>query len=311
MRLSFWFLLQLLFAGCSSSKVPFSTRSKALKLLKTLVPATTIVSCILGGRAAAKVSLQGSGKSGLSAEEFRAEFPYSSPRDFLNYIRRMVPGKGNARDVLAAMDEFAVHYPMYKLTPFKANILATQVKKRNPLQVIEIGSFFGYSAVCLLLSTSPQCHVTCLEANEANLEVMNAVLELAFGRDSAELRRISIKPGISSATLRSFEARSRAFDFVFLDHDKSSYLPDLRLLEQQDLLAQECVVVADNVIFPGAPDFMGYITAGGGGPAEAKGSYRWSTTVEKAPFERVGFETNFEPKEDGMSISVGVRVEHV
>lgn len=48
------------------------------------------------------------------------------------------------------------------------------------------------------------------------------------------------------------------FDFVFMDHWKRSYLRDLRLLEEHGLLADKATVLADNVVFPGAPHFLQY-----------------------------------------------------
>lgn len=49
------------------------------------------------------------------------------------------------------------------------------------------------------------------------------------------------------------------FDFIFLDHDKNYYLKDLKLLENLFYLSTNYVVVADNVIFPGAPGYLEYV----------------------------------------------------
>lgn len=43
------------------------------------------------------------------------------------------------------------------------------------------------------------------------------------------------------------------FDFVFLDHCKECYLPDLQSLERLGLIQRGTTVMADNVIYPGAP----------------------------------------------------------
>ncbi|XP_053330242.1 catechol O-methyltransferase-like [Spea bombifrons] len=50
-----------------------------------------------------------------------------------------------------------------------------------------------------------------------------------------------------------------AFDFVFVDHWKASYLRDVRLLEECSLLRPGSVLLADNVTCPGAPDFLQYV----------------------------------------------------
>ncbi|KAM8934378.1 catechol O-methyltransferase A-like [Pelodytes ibericus] len=49
------------------------------------------------------------------------------------------------------------------------------------------------------------------------------------------------------------------FDFVFVDHWKVSYLHDTKLLEECHLLRPGSVLLADNVICPGAPEFLQYV----------------------------------------------------
>lgn len=53
--------------------------------------------------------------------------------------------------------------------------------------------------------------------------------------------------------------RANAFDMVFLDHDKSFYLSDLKLLISEGFLKRGAVVIADNVLTPGAPDYLAYV----------------------------------------------------
>nr|DBA21311.1 TPA: hypothetical protein GDO54_017976 [Pyxicephalus adspersus] len=49
------------------------------------------------------------------------------------------------------------------------------------------------------------------------------------------------------------------FDLVFIDHWKVSYLPDTKLLEECGLLTTGSVLLADNVVCPGAPDYLQYV----------------------------------------------------
>jgi len=43
---------------------------------------------------------------------------------------------------------------------------------------------------------------------------------------------------------------------IFIDHAKERYLPDLLLVEKAGLLQKGSVLIADNVIIPGAPDYL-------------------------------------------------------
>jgi catechol O-methyltransferase len=50
-----------------------------------------------------------------------------------------------------------------------------------------------------------------------------------------------------------------SFDLIFIDHHKDIYLRDLKLLEEVGLIKSGTMIVADNVITPGAPDYLEYV----------------------------------------------------
>ena len=49
-------------------------------------------------------------------------------------------------------------------------------------------------------------------------------------------------------------------DAVFIDHDKKAYLPDTKLMLDRGWLHAGSVLVADNIKFPGAPDYRAFMT---------------------------------------------------
>ncbi len=48
---------------------------------------------------------------------------------------------------------------------------------------------------------------------------------------------------------------------MFIDHAKDAYLPDLQRLVDGQFLRPGSVVVADNVRFPGAPEYRAFMEA--------------------------------------------------
>jgi catechol O-methyltransferase len=50
-----------------------------------------------------------------------------------------------------------------------------------------------------------------------------------------------------------------SFDFIFIDHNGAHYLRDLMLLEKFGSIKSGTMIVADNVITPGAPDYLNYV----------------------------------------------------
>ncbi|KAJ3102640.1 hypothetical protein HDU96_009574 [Phlyctochytrium bullatum] len=49
-------------------------------------------------------------------------------------------------------------------------------------------------------------------------------------------------------------------DIFFIDHVKSHYLSDFKLIETHKMVKTGSIVVADNVITPGAPDYLDYVS---------------------------------------------------
>ena len=60
---------------------------------------------------------------------------------------------------------------------------------------------------------------------------------------------------------REFQKRHgrQPFDLVLMDHWKPEYAVDLRRLESLGLIRTGTVVLADNVLFPGAPELLEYL----------------------------------------------------
>ena len=302
---------------------PLFSRSILLRYLLCALP-TAIVPC-LSRAAPPENALPLPAK-----DEIYSRYPYQRPEDFLRFINDC-SDEGDAKSVLQAMDRFAEAYPMYKLSPPKANLLAQTMKSAYPKRVLEIGSFFGYSAIYLAANMPQDCLLCCIEGSAENAAMATQLLMRSFAKDKQILQRVRIVNSLSSKILRNNDAshdlfvgtnvlgtefRSDApnqFDFVFMDHDKDCYLPDLITLEEKNLLRnRDCVIVADNVIFPGAPDFLSYVGVDQEYlssldfdlklPATALNS-SWQSEVKEFPFERIGFETQFRLKRDGMSIS--------
>jgi catechol O-methyltransferase len=55
-----------------------------------------------------------------------------------------------------------------------------------------------------------------------------------------------------------------AVDFVFIDHDKAQYVPDLQRIIDEGWLHTGSIVVADNIKMPGAPEYRAYMQAAEG-----------------------------------------------
>ena len=236
----------------------------------------------------------------ISQSSFYSEYPYIKPDDILPFVNDNSKD-GDVNSVIEAMSKFATYYPMYSLSPLKAQVLEDTIKSRNPNKILEIGTFFGFSALHICRSMSPSSSLVCIEGNQDNARVAKQIIEKAFRNNRDVLNRVQVVVGLSNVILDSIDIKKalgeNKFDLVFLDHDKDCYLPDLLRLESRDLLNPEkCTLIADNVIYPGAPDYLKYVNTDSN-----KG---WKTDLRRMPFERKGYETQFKEVEDAISISI-------
>ncbi|KIZ04830.1 Catechol O-methyltransferase [Monoraphidium neglectum] len=79
----------------------------------------------------------------------------------------------------------------------------------------------------------------------------------------------------AGATARAAAAGGAPVDYLFLDHCKPCYLPDLLAAEALGLVGHGTVVAADNVVYPGAPGYLEHL----------EGVGRYATTLLAAPHE--------------------------
>ncbi|MFI5776304.1 O-methyltransferase [Nocardia sp. NPDC051570] len=169
---------------------------------------------------------------------------------------------GDPDDVLATIDDFARHRSMLvTIGDEKGLILDAAVRRSAPRRLLELGTYCGYSAVRIGRAMPPGARLVSVEFSAANAEIARAILAHAglgqrvtvvvgrIGDGGTTLRRLAVDHGFGFGTL----------DFTFLDHAKTSYLPDLRILLATGWLHAGTVVVADNMRLPGAPDYLRYM----------------------------------------------------
>jgi len=179
---------------------------------------------------------------------------------------------GGAKSVLNRMDEFGwKHWMMNVGDGAKTEALEGVLRSEKPSVVLELGGYCGYSALrmseCLpshsrIYTIEPHpCCVAIASAIHAYAGVPSGRIQILNGTLKSMLPILRERLTLDFGPERSGE--NCRVDVVFLDHDKSAYLSDFLLLnnEPNNLLRKGAVVIADNVIFPGAPDYLEHIRA--------------------------------------------------
>ena len=160
-------------------------------------------------------------------------------------------------DLLNVFDNYCWNNQwMMNLGDIKGKILDQQLLKYKPQTVLEFGTYCGYSSTRIVKSLSKSAKFITIEMNPYNANIAASIHKHA----NVSERIIQLVADTKDAipTLSQEHDVKQGFDLIFIDHWKNVYLRDLKLLEQFGLIRKGTVVVADNMIYPGAPDYLEY-----------------------------------------------------
>jgi caffeoyl-CoA O-methyltransferase len=115
------------------------------------------------------------------------------------------------------------------------------VKMQRPAVILEIGTYTGYSGICMARGLGPNGKLITLDIND-ELEIM--VLE--FFEKSGLNHKIEYRIGNALETIPNLEGN---FDMVFIDADKSNYINYYNLVI--DRINPGGLIIADNVLWSG------------------------------------------------------------
>ena len=126
----------------------------------------------------------------------------------------------------------------------QGQIMRMIVQMSGVKDILELGTFTGYSAICLGAAMPQDGHVDTLEIND---ELEDLILE---GFDRAGLSdKIVLHIGDCKETLRRFKEEGRMFDLVYMDANKREYCEYYELIF--DMVRPGGLILADNVLWDG------------------------------------------------------------
>ncbi|XP_030231011.1 catechol O-methyltransferase B [Gadus morhua] len=178
------------------------------------------------------------------------------PERILAEVKRKAT-RGDARSVVDTIDQYCRHQEWaMNVGDEKGTILDSIVCEVKPRAMLELGTYCGYSAVRIASLLPPNSRLITMEFNPVFAAIARQVIAWAGVEDKVVL--IEGPSGDWIPKMKK-EFGLTSFDLVFLDHWKDCYLPDTKLMEECGLLRTGSILVADNVICPGAPDYLEYV----------------------------------------------------
>lgn len=160
-----------------------------------------------------------------------------------------------ADQLLKEIEDIAVVEFLPIVGPSKGKVLVEEIKKANPKNVLEVGTFIGYSTIMIGRELEQGTRFVTIEEHLDEAEV---------ARDNIRQAEIPVQVQVIGGDANEvIPTLPCCFDFVFLDAAKDEYYQYLKLVE--DKLWKGAVIVADNAgKFPAEmKEFLDYVRTSG------------------------------------------------
>ena len=144
---------------------------------------------------------------------------------------------------LQDIEKFARKNHIPVLLGDSAEFLASIISKKQPKNVLEIGTAIGYSGTIILLS-SEKAHLTTIEKNEESFIKATDTFKTFNVND-----RVEQILGDGFEIIQKLEKQNKKYDFIFLDGPKGQYLFYYPIL--LNMLEDGGCLLVDNVLFKG------------------------------------------------------------
>jgi catechol O-methyltransferase len=158
------------------------------------------------------------------------------------------------------MDDFAAQHDfLINIGPDKVRAVTALLAEEKPRILVELGGYVGYSAIFFaaqMRQYGAEVRVWSLEFDPTFAKIAEEFIEIAGLSDV-----VTVVTGAADASLRELKSEGKLdrIDLLFLDHVEDLYEQDLKVAEELELLKPNSIVLADNVVKPGAPKYRNYV----------------------------------------------------
>ena len=118
------------------------------------------------------------------------------------------------------------------------------IKTNNIKNILEVGTFTGYSALSMGLVIPKDGNITCLDINKETSEVARN-----FFKKANLDKKIKIILGPATNSLEKLKDDKKIFDMIFIDADKENYKNYYNL--SLELIKNNGFILVDNVLWKG------------------------------------------------------------
>lgn len=134
----------------------------------------------------------------------------------------------------------------WQIAPEQGQFMALLIKLIGAKRVLEIGTFTGYSSLCMASAMAEDSLLVCCDTSQEYTDIARRYWRQAGVEERIELR---LAPALQSMTELERSGHSESFDLIFIDADKANYLAYLE--HALVLLRTGGVLLFDNTLWSG------------------------------------------------------------
>ncbi len=140
-----------------------------------------------------------------------------------------------------------LEYSVMQISPEQGQFMTLLVKMLGVKRALEIGTFTGYSSICVASAMPEEGRLICCDISPQWTKIAKKYWALAGLEDKIELYS---QPAEKTLQMLIDEGANNTFDFIFIDADKQNYIVYYEMALR--LLRKGGIIAVDNTLWSGA-----------------------------------------------------------
>lgn len=140
-----------------------------------------------------------------------------------------------------------IEYSVMQISPEQGQFMSFLIKLMGAKRAIEIGTFTGYSSICVADAMPADGRLICCDISPQWTQIAEKYWALAKLEDKIKLYS---QPAEQTLQMLLDTGAEKTFDFVFIDADKQNYIKYYEMALR--LLRKGGVIAVDNTLWSGA-----------------------------------------------------------